>query len=56
MERTDPVCQDDGKDIPERINDVLDPHSIPPADIESDDYDETQSVEEYRRNQKRRKN
>jgi hypothetical protein len=54
MERIDPAHQNDGEDIPERINDALDPRSISPADIESDDYDGTQSVEEYLRNPKRR--
>lgn len=56
MERINPACKDDGEDIPERVNDVLDPRAIPPADIKSDDYDGTQSVEEYLRNLKRRKN
>ena len=55
MERIDPAYQDNDGDIPERINDALDPHSISPADIESDDYDGSQSVEEYLRNPKRRK-
>lgn len=49
MDRMGPDNQDDGEDIPERVKDILDPRSINPADIESDDYDGTQSVEEYLR-------
>jgi hypothetical protein len=54
-ERIDPAYQDDDEDIPERVNDVLDPRAIRPADIESDDYGGAQSGEEYLRNPKRRK-
>jgi hypothetical protein len=56
MERINPAYQDDEEDIPERVNEGLDPRSISPADIESDDYDGTQSVEEYLGNPKGRKN
>lgn len=56
MERMDPVYKDDCEDIPERLNDALNPSSISPADIESDDYDGTQSVEEYLRKRAPRKN
>jgi len=54
MERMDPTNQDDCEDIPERVNKVLNPRSISPADIQSDDYDGSQSVEEYLRNSARR--
>lgn len=54
MDRMGPDNQDDGDDIAGRVKDLLDPRSIRPADIESDDYDGTRSVEEYLRDSARR--
>ena len=55
MERNGPDHEDDGADIPERTDKILDHRSIKQSDLDDDDYDGTVSVSEHLQKQKREK-
>jgi len=55
MERNGPDHEDDGADIPERANKILDHRSIKQSDIDADDYDGTDSISEHLLKQEREK-